>query len=107
MLLKEHFGIFEMMDLIPTDWEDTAWHNDAMYSFEKGSVKIWIDVEVENIQMSELFYDQNPSEFVRFHVSVSDTYREENPDDHYNDSWLFEDNNFINIIKYVEENHNN
>ncbi len=107
MSLKEHYGINKMIDLIPTEWEDTSWGNDAMYSYEFGSVRIWIDVEVENISMSEFSYDLPVEEFKRFFVSTSDTYREENPDDHYNDSWLLETNNWIDVVSFVKENHNN
>jgi len=102
MLLKEYYGIFDMQEkgLIPTEWEDTAWGNDAMYSFEYGDVRIWIDV-VDHTK-SELGYDLPESEYERFHVVTSDKYKDENPEDHNNDLVLFSSNNWTDIVIYVQ-----
>ncbi len=106
MLLKEYYGIFDMQErgLIPTEWEDTAWGNDAMYSFEHGDLRIYIDVEDSIHEKSELFGDIDPSKYQRFHVCPSDKYREENPDDYYNDSWLFESNDWTSVVIFVQNN---
>jgi hypothetical protein len=100
MTLKEWYGINDLA--IPTEWEDTSWHNDAMYSFELGHVRVWIDT-VDRAK-SEFGYDLEKSDYNRFNISVSDKYREENPDDHYNDSWLLSTNDWSEILEYVSWN---
>ena len=88
---------------IPKDWEDTYFDNDAMYSYEIGNCRIWIDHP--NSEESELFIGYSDiREYERFSVVCSDKYIDENPNDHYIDNVLFTSNDFDEVIVYVEEN---
>lgn len=98
--LKHFYGVNSLV--IPTTWEDTSWGNDAMYSYELNDLRIWIDC-VDNSK-SEMGYDLPKSEYQRFHVTTSDEYKDENPDDHYNDSMLLSTNNWSEIVEFVEQN---
>ena len=86
---------------IPKDWEDTYFNNDAMYSYEIGNFRIWIDYP--NSKDSEL-YIKEYGEYKRFSVVCSDKYIDENPNNHYIDDVLFTSNDFDEVIAYVKEN---
>ena len=85
---------------IPKDWEDTFNGNDAMYSYEIGNFRIWIDHP--NSEESELFIGYSDiREYERFAVVCSDKYIDENPNDHYVDDVLFSSNDFNEVIAYT------
>ena len=97
----EHYGTQNLY--IPSTWKDTFYGNDAMYSYEWGDVRIWIDTI--DYTKSELGYDLPKDEYQRFHVVNSDKYRDENPEDYYNDLMLLSSNDWNEIVKFVDEKH--
>ena len=97
----EHYGTQNLY--IPSTWVDTFYRNDAMYSYEWGNLRIWIDV-VDHTK-SELGYDLPKDEYERFHVVTSDKYQNENPEDHNNDMVLLSSNDWNEIVKFVDEKH--
>jgi len=94
----EHYGVQNLP--IPSNWVDTFWNNDAMYSYEVGNVRIWIDC-VDH-KKSEMGYDLEENEYNRFHVVTSDIYNDGH-DDHYCDDVLMESNDFNEIVAFVDE----
>lgn len=97
----EYYGVQNLP--IPSNWVDTFWGNDAMYSYEIGNVRIWIDtVDPKN---SECFGGQQGKmrgEYFRFAVVTSDIYNDEH-DDHYCDDILLESNDFNEIVTFVNK----
>ena len=86
---------------IPKDWEDTYFDNDAMYSYEIGDLRIWIDHPIA--AKSEL-YNKAYGIYDRFSVVCSDKFKDNHPNDGYVDDVLFTSNDFDEVIAYVKEN---
>ena len=86
---------------IPKDWEDMFYGNDAMYGFEIGDLRIWID---HPIAAESEMYRKEHGEYMRFIVVCSDKYIDENPNDLNADNVLFTSNDFNEVINYVKEN---
>ena len=94
----EHYDVQDLR--IPSNWVDSFWKNDAMYSYELGDLRVWIDCEDHT--KSELGYDLPKEEYERFHVVTSDAYNEANDEDNYCSDILMSSNNLKEIIKFVD-----
>lgn len=84
---------------IPKDWEDTFNNNDAMYSYEIGRFRIYIDYP--NPEDSELYVEAY-GHYDRFGICLSDAYRDENPDELYIDDVHYQTDDLEDAIAWMK-----
>ena len=84
---------------IPKDWEDTFNKGDAMYSYEIGRFRIYIDYP--NPEDSELYVEAY-GDYHRFAICLSDAYRDENPEELYVDDVHYDTDDLEDAIAWMK-----